>query len=329
MTITASYVPLQVDVNEDREYAFDFPFAEASDIYVYEIDATGLRFKVPVNDYVLTQQSESLINSSPLAQNGNVVFSRPHREGTAQVRVERNTFMDQTTDFSTFSPFASVMIEFTLDKATMVLQEINDRKCSTAVQEPITQLLQFGSYERIKPVDLNIALNKIYRIAFEIDQSAQDCRPGAEPDDTATANPDDNPYTGNNPPPDGSAVVAPNYPYLGDIGNLDNLIGPRRDLNVPGYRRFYISNADNLVYQIAGQSFPISGPQVRITKLDGTLVHSFGTPGEAVTGYITTNRSYSERGARYGYIEPGQEYFISVYGRQAFVWNEGVAKWEL
>lgn len=171
--ILEPYIPESLDVRSDRLYRFTFPSVGAEAIEVYELLATGERIKARVQDYQITFASHP---RSPLKFRGSVRFYRPHTSNTLKVRMERNTLIDQVTDFTRYAAFNTRMVEFTLDKLTMIAQEIAERKCLAATSVPITQEITFGSYWDISASDINFALDKITQILFEIDQSATDCR---------------------------------------------------------------------------------------------------------------------------------------------------------
>lgn len=173
MTIEADYAPVTGLVNNDREYTFPWPAADPGDIYIYEVLTNGVFQLVRNQDYSIK------FGSSPremLNYRGTVSFNRAHGNDVVSVRIERNTYIDQTVDYKQLSAFNTRTIEYTLDKLTMIAQEIADRKCEVATAFPITQKVIFGSYWEVPARELNLALNKLTRIYFEIDQSGEDCR---------------------------------------------------------------------------------------------------------------------------------------------------------
>jgi hypothetical protein len=176
--IIEAYAPEEYSVNGDRFYRFTFPSVGADAIEVYEVLSTGHRIRVPLQDYTLRFASAP---RDPLKYRGSVQFLRAHTDDTELVRIERNTFMDQVVDFKRYTAFNTRMIEFALDKLTMIAQEIANRKCDVGVSVPITQEITFGSYWAIQAQQVNRALEKINRILFEIDQSGSDCRVNNEP----------------------------------------------------------------------------------------------------------------------------------------------------
>jgi hypothetical protein len=176
--ITEAYAPEEYSVNADQFYRFTFPCVGAEAVEVYEVLSTGQRIRVRLQDFTLRFASSP---RDPLKYRGSVQFLRDHTADTELVRIERNTFMDQVVDFKRYTPFNTRMIEFALDKLTMIAQEIAQRKCDVGVTVPITQEITFGSYWAIQAQQINRALEKINRILFEIDQSGSDCRVNNEP----------------------------------------------------------------------------------------------------------------------------------------------------
>lgn len=178
MTIDADYAPNTFAVNDEREYAFDFPAADDQSIEVYElinVNGTEYRYLVPVQDYTLTWNSP--FPRYPLKINGKVNFNRRHSVDTTSVVIERNTLMDQVIDFKRAGAFKTRDIEFAFDKATMICQELAERKCGVSVPSypAITQDVVFGSYEDIRASEINFAVNKIFTILAEIAASGEDC----------------------------------------------------------------------------------------------------------------------------------------------------------
>lgn len=176
--ILEAYAPEEYSTNSDRFYRFTFPSVGKEAIEVYEVLSTGHRVRVRQQEYTIEFASSP---RDPLKYRGSVQFLRNHTADTELVRIERNTFMDQVVDFKQWSRFNTRMIEFSLDKLTMIAQEIAQRKCDVGVSVPITQEITFGSYWAIQAQQVNRALEKINRILFEIDQSGSDCRVNNEP----------------------------------------------------------------------------------------------------------------------------------------------------
>lgn len=176
--ILEAYAPEEYNVNVDQFYRFTFPCVGADAIEVYEVLSTGKRIRVPLQHFTIQFASAP---RDPLKSQGSVQFTKAHTSNTELVRIERNTFMDQVVDFKRYYAFNTRMIEFALDKLTMIAQEIAERKCDVGVTVPITQEITFGSYWAIQAQQVNRALEKINRILFEIDQSGSDCRVNNEP----------------------------------------------------------------------------------------------------------------------------------------------------
>lgn len=180
MTILSAYVPeILTPTAAPRTYAFSFPCVGPEAIEVYEIIGGTERQLVKVQDYSIRFGSHP---RDPLKSNGSVTFNRPHKTGTTNIVIERNTPITQLVDFPVFRSFNGRMVEFALDKLTMICQEIAERKCDVVTTTPITQLITFTAYDDFKASVLNFAMDKINDILIEIDNSAEDCRD--RPDET-------------------------------------------------------------------------------------------------------------------------------------------------
>ena len=177
MTITAFYEPAEAAINDAQLYPFDFPCVGADAIQVYEVNADGLGLRVRRQDYFISFGSDPL---DPIKANGSVQFTRDHRASTATVRVERNTLITQLVDFPPkVGRFNEQMVEFTLDKMTMICQELAERKCidPDLISYPISQEINFTAYDDMKASVINFALDKLTQIMLEIDAGGDEaCR---------------------------------------------------------------------------------------------------------------------------------------------------------
>lgn len=181
MTILDAYAPEEFDVNAEKEYQFTFPAVDNDSVEVYEIileDGIEYQYLVPIQDYTLRWDDTNL--RYPLLDRGKVTFDREHSVGCVRVRIVRNTLIDQTIDMPVYGAFNSRMVEFGLDKATMIAQEIADRKCNATTVTPITQEIVFGAYDFFPAKNLNFAVEKLYDILAEIKASADDCTDNLE-----------------------------------------------------------------------------------------------------------------------------------------------------
>jgi hypothetical protein len=52
-----------------------------------------------------------------------------------EISIERNTKITQQVDFQPYGPFPANIVEFALDKLTMIAQELDVRKCNCAGEE--------------------------------------------------------------------------------------------------------------------------------------------------------------------------------------------------
>lgn len=171
-----AYVPYKSSDLTTDSHPFDFPFASPDAIEVYEIvrlsDGILYQYLLPLQDYTLTWDSPY---RTPTLSEGRITWNRPYYSQTEQVRILRNTLIDQTVDMPNFQAFNGRMVEYALDKATMICEEIATRKCNTLVTTPMTQEIIFDGYRSFDAEALNFATDKLFQILLEIDQSADDC----------------------------------------------------------------------------------------------------------------------------------------------------------
>ena len=184
MTILSQYAPETYALNDAQIYSFTFPAADPSVVEVYENigGETTFRYLIPVSDYTLLFAGTFDL---PLLTQGTVEFSVPHRTGVTSITIERNTLIAQTVSLPAGGrgqEFREDIIEFSLDKAMMICQELSNRKCDVVVNTAMTQELVFGPYDTFSAALVNFQVAKTFTILNEIDSTAQDCR--ATPEDT-------------------------------------------------------------------------------------------------------------------------------------------------
>jgi hypothetical protein len=180
MTILEQYEPETYAINDEQVYPFTFPCADPSVVEIYEnIPDDEIRYLIPVPDYRLTFDGTFDL---PLLTQGTITYNIPHREGVTSITVERNTLIAQTVALPSVSSFREDIIEFTLDKAMMICQELSQRKCDVGVNTAMTQEIVFGPYDTFSASLVNFQVNKTFVILQEIDSTALDCR--AFPEDT-------------------------------------------------------------------------------------------------------------------------------------------------
>lgn len=179
MTITTiNYQPSFVTPTEFGErLPFDFPSIGLAAIEVYEITLGGARTLVSLDSYFIEFAGERGFRNAQ--EGGRVIFTVPYREDTFVISIERNTLISQLTDFKKFGLFSMDNIEFTLDKITMILQEIAFRKCNKEggpyVTTEITQLVDFYPYGPFRAETLDFVIDKATTIAAEIKAAKTDC----------------------------------------------------------------------------------------------------------------------------------------------------------
>jgi hypothetical protein len=182
MTILEQYAPETYSINAAQVYTFTFPAADPSVVEVYEnVDATT-RYLLPVTAYRL--EFIGTIDL-PLLTQGRIIFTIPHMTDVVSITVERNTLINQTVSLPAGGrqqEFREDIIEFTLDKAMMICQELSQRKCDVGVNTLMTQEIMFGAYDKFSAALVNFQVDKTFTILQEIDNTALPCN--AFPEDT-------------------------------------------------------------------------------------------------------------------------------------------------
>ena len=193
MTVLVMYAPRVVPARRaggdpglidgrHRRYGIPWESAGKDDIEIYEIarDANAAerrRERVRPQDYEIRYNKQF---RSPINESGNVTITRPHPDWVTHVSIERNTLIDQTVDLKRWSAFNGRMLEYALDKHTMIAQELVQRKCTAVTSIPITQEITFSAYDDLKASVVNFAVNKLLTILWEIKQTAVDCKDDVE-----------------------------------------------------------------------------------------------------------------------------------------------------
>jgi len=170
--ILSQYAPESFLPTAAKKYAFVFENVGPESIEVWEADVAGIRSLIPASGYNIRLQPDLL----PLYRGGVIEFTRAHLAGTVGITVERNTRITQLLDFTQAEDFPARMIEFALDKATIICQELVLRKCTAVTSTPLTQTITFQPYGYFPAAAITAALAKITLILKEIDESAGDCR---------------------------------------------------------------------------------------------------------------------------------------------------------
>lgn len=166
MSITKQYIPEWQDANEDDEYSFFFESIGAQALEVYEVNGLGVPTFLSPNFY-----SVEFVGRRPLFDGGNIIITQHQIPDFTALKMVRNTPIYQTVDWKTFARFPSVMVEFALDRLTMILQELNNRLCDNDLYTPVTvidQLITWEPYDPYYASRLNFALDKLTLIAQEI-----------------------------------------------------------------------------------------------------------------------------------------------------------------
>jgi len=179
MTVLVFYKPVVQPVRQDGLYGFGWESVGKEAIEVFEIDnVKQTRAKVKQDRYVVEYfDGDPRVGGGFTRTAGRVRFTSPYTTGTTEVSVERNTLITQTVDWPAGNQlrFNGRMIEFALDKHTMIAQELVQRKCTAVTGTPITQEVVFSAYDTYDADVINFAVNKVNTILQEIKATAEPC----------------------------------------------------------------------------------------------------------------------------------------------------------
>lgn len=167
MSVTKSYTA-EFSLVAGREYTFFFELIGTQAFELWATDSEDNRWLIPPNQYTM-----KLTGTRPLFDGGVVTLNDDPAEEVFQYVAVRNTPIDQTVDFQNFTRFPEVLVEFAMDKLTMIAQELNDKLCDQVPGEepatPLTQELIWESYDPFPAGNLNFALDKMTQICVELD----------------------------------------------------------------------------------------------------------------------------------------------------------------
>jgi hypothetical protein len=89
-----------------------------------------------------------------------------------QISIERNTLMSQTSILPATGTFDMDTLEFMVDKLTMIIQEIAQRKClSDVINAGITQEIEFNPYRVLYKTSVDHVLDTVTAYCLAMDQS--------------------------------------------------------------------------------------------------------------------------------------------------------------
>lgn len=155
-------------------YDFLFESIGALAFELYAEDDIGGRRRISPDDFAV-----EFYDARPLFNGGRVTLTSPLLEGETVLSIERNTPITQLVDMQPWSRTRLKQIEFALDKATMICQEIAYRKCTDDEGTPqateMSQLIPFDIYGPFRSTSLDAAIDKLTRIMLEIKAAKEDC----------------------------------------------------------------------------------------------------------------------------------------------------------
>jgi hypothetical protein len=174
--VTTFYEPTLVQAGAWGEsLRFNYPTIGDEAMEVYQLDSVGARTLTPLDAYYIEYTGALGVRTA--ISGGNVIFTRPYLDGTTVISIERNTPIYQLADFKQYGEMHMNVIEFVMDKITMILQEISYRKCNIAggVDSSIDQLVDFYAYGPFRASTLDFVINKATTLAAEIKAAKTDC----------------------------------------------------------------------------------------------------------------------------------------------------------
>ena len=125
MTVLAeTYTPDVLAYTGLGDYDFTYDIIGEEALEVYALNAAGDRTLIAATEYTVV-----LSGLAPIWDGGTVTVTGTIPADTTQLSLERNTPITQLVDFSAYWSFPSKDVEFSLDKLTMIAQEIEYRKC--------------------------------------------------------------------------------------------------------------------------------------------------------------------------------------------------------
>jgi hypothetical protein len=170
MTVALAYAPESfAPQSKAKSYKFDMESTGLSSIEVYEIYADDVRLLLPASRYTI-----EFSGTQPIFDGGNLLITNGPRAGTESIVIERNTIITQLVDFNRVKKFTPDILEFTLDKATMILQEINKRKCGDEIPD-IFQTIDLFPYGPFGATILNDALTLLVDTIKAMEAAKDDC----------------------------------------------------------------------------------------------------------------------------------------------------------
>jgi len=131
MTVEIIYIPTVRDYIGLDDYVFDYDIVGAIALEVWAVDAADVRTFIAPTDYTLV-----LNGTAPIYDGGTITLTAEAPVGTVFLSLERNTPITQLVDLQQYGKFSADVVEFMIDKLTMICQEIAASKCDKVDQTP-------------------------------------------------------------------------------------------------------------------------------------------------------------------------------------------------
>lgn len=122
MTISAQYA-VEAFLPASSPYTFNFEFLEEDDIALLATSDEGVVTVIDPSQYLTVGNARV----DRKFQGGTVTVTGSEPLNTSVISVARVTDMDQLIDYTDYGPFPSATTEFTIDKLTMLVQEMSEQ----------------------------------------------------------------------------------------------------------------------------------------------------------------------------------------------------------
>jgi hypothetical protein len=121
MTIDSSYAPESFALNPTREYTFTFEHTGKETVIVSWLLSDDTFTRLSVSQYSIVNGP---LSGDSLYDGGQVTITAADPATAVQVIITRSTPISQLVDYQPYSPFPAETTEFTIDKITLILQEL-------------------------------------------------------------------------------------------------------------------------------------------------------------------------------------------------------------
>jgi hypothetical protein len=123
MTVDSGYIPQGFTPNVSREYTYTFEHTGTETVVVtYQFDDETPSQVLTASEYT---NEPGPVSGDDLFDGGLVTISAFPPSNVSSIVISRSTPITQLVDYQPYTPFPAETTEFTIDKLTLILQEIN------------------------------------------------------------------------------------------------------------------------------------------------------------------------------------------------------------